>query len=163
MRETRLATVEDAGLITRHRRAMFEAMGRGTAEVLEEMSRNFEPWVRPRLEDGRYLGWITVEDGRAVASAGLLMLEWPPVPLDPAGTIRGYLLNVFVEREYRRRGLARALVEMSIEEARRRGIRVVSLHASDEGRALYERMGFAMKNEMQIAIQAPGIIDPAIG
>ena len=43
---------------------------------------------------------------RSVASAGLLILDWPPHPFDPEGELRGYLLNVYVEPEYRKRGLA---------------------------------------------------------
>jgi hypothetical protein len=33
-------------------------------------------------------------------------------------------------------------------EARRRGIRVVALHSSQAGRAIYERLGFRATNEM---------------
>lgn len=152
MLETRLATLTDASLITSHRKAMFQAMERDTEAILAEMSRTFEPWLLPRMAGGRYIGWITSDDGQPIASAGLLILDWPPVPLDPAGTSRGYLLNVFVEPAYRRRGLARALVELSIAEARRRNIRIVSLHASDEGRPLYETLGFSAMNEMQLVI-----------
>jgi GNAT superfamily N-acetyltransferase len=152
MLETRRATPEDAALITSHRRAMFADMGAGTPEVLDEMCRNFEPWVTARLADGRYLGWITEEDGKAVASAGLLLLEWPPHPRHPANDLRGYILNVFVEPAWRRGGLARALTELCVEEASRLGIEVVTLHASDKGRGLYEQLGFQSSNEMQLLL-----------
>ena len=78
----------------------------------------------------------------------MLILDWPPHPLDPAGGARAYLLNVFVEPEYRRRGLARSLLELCVAEARRRNIRAVSLHASREGAPLYEQLGFKTSNEM---------------
>ena len=55
---------------------------------------------------------------------------------------------MFVEPEYRRRGLARGLLELCVAEARRRNIRVVSLHASREGVPLYEQLGFKTSNEM---------------
>lgn len=148
MLETRIATIADAALISAHRRAMFEAMGRGTAESLEVMTRSFEPWLLPRLADGRYTGWITSDGAAPVASAGLLILEWPPHPLDPAGGTRAYLLNVFVEPAWRGQGLARQLVKLCLAETRRRKIRIVSLHASDQGRPLYESLGFRAANEM---------------
>lgn len=148
MLKTRRADVHDAALITAHRRAMFDAMGRGPASALDVMSRTFEAWVAPRLADGRYLGWITSDSDRPVASAGMLLMDWPPVPHNPLGTTRGYLLNVYVDPDYRRRGLAQALLKMCMAEARQSGIRVLSLHASDEGRPLYERLGFAPANEM---------------
>ncbi len=148
MLETRLATIADAALISSHRRAMFEAMGRGTAETLDAMTRSFEPRVLPRLADGRYTGWIITDAASPIASAGLLILEWPPHPLDPTGDSRAYLLNVFVQPAYRRRGLARQLVNLCLAEAHRRGIRIASLHASDQGRPVYESLGFHAANEM---------------
>ncbi len=148
MLETRTATVNDAALIASHRRDMFASMGGFDDELLGRVRRNSEPWIARLIMEGKYLGWITTDDSRPIASAGLLILDWPPHPLDPDGETRAYLLNVFVEAEYRRRGLARALLERCLAEARSRSIRVVSLHASAEGRQLYEQLGFKTTNEM---------------
>jgi len=127
---------------------MFAAMGRTQDSILDAMSRNFEPWAARMIAQGKYAGWITLDDGRAVASAGLLVLDWPPHPLDPDCEHRGYLLNVFTDPEHRRRGLARVLVDICLAEAHRRGIRVVTLHTSDAGRQLYEGFGFRSTSEM---------------
>lgn len=127
---------------------MFAAMGKYDEASLEVVRRASEPWTARMIEAGRYMGWITWDEESAIASAGMLLLDWPPHPFDPAAEARGYVLNVFVEPEYRRRGLARALIELCMAEARRRHIRVVSLHASNEGRPLYESMGFRSTNEM---------------
>ena len=148
MLETRKATSNDAELITRHRKAMFADMRDASGLVLEEMGRNFEPWVRRMLADQKYFGWVIEDGDQAVASAGLLMLDWAPHFLDPTGEQRGYVLNVFVEPAYRRRGLAQALMSECMEEARRRGVRVVALHASKKGQPVYERLGFTASNEM---------------
>jgi ribosomal protein S18 acetylase RimI-like enzyme len=157
MLETRAATVADAFLIARHRRAMFHAMGCATPGVLDEMTRSFEPWLVPRLAGGRYLGWITCDGLQPIASIGLLFLDWPPHTLHPVAAERGYILNLFVEPEFRRRGLARALVELCLAEARRRNISVITLHASAEGRPLYESLGFQSSNEMQFRNQLPRV------
>lgn len=152
MHATRRATLADAALIASHRRAMFAAMGAAAPDILDEMTRNFHLWLLPRLTDGRYMGWIAEDGGPAIASAGLLLLDWPPHPLHPAGSLRGYILNVFVDPEYRRGGLARALVECCLAEARMRNLQVVTLHASAEGRPLYESMGFRSNSEMQLVL-----------
>ena len=148
MLETRKATIDDAELITRHRKAMFADADSAPHDVLEEMGRNFEPWVRRMLVDDKYVGWIIRDGDRAVASAGFLQLDWAPHYLDPTAEKRGYVLNVFVEPEYRRRGLAQALMSECMDEARRRGIRVVALHASKNGQPVYEKLGFTTSNEM---------------
>jgi ribosomal protein S18 acetylase RimI-like enzyme len=148
MLRTRKATVDDTELITRHRKAMFADMRHAPEPILEEMARHFEPWVRRMIADEKYAGWIIAEGERDIASAGLLLLDWAPHFLDPAGEQRGYVLNVFVEPEYRRRGLAQALMNECMDEARRRGIRVVALHASAKGQPVYEKLGFTASNEM---------------
>lgn len=140
--------MNDASLITAHRKAMFADAYDAEEPVLEEMSRHFEPWVRRMLESGLYAGWITSDGDRPVASAGLLILDWAPHILDPVGEHRGYILNVFVESEYRGRGLAKMLTRECMDEARRRNIGVVALHASKAGRPVYERLGFTTSSEM---------------
>jgi ribosomal protein S18 acetylase RimI-like enzyme len=148
MLETRTATAADAGLITHHRRRMFVDAGRADNQVLDVMARNFEPWVAKAIDDGKYIGWLTSDGDRVVAGAGLMLLDWAPHPLDPRSTQRGYLLNVYVEPEYRRKKLASHLIELALAEARRRKIRVVALHSTEAGRSLYESNGFRRTNEM---------------
>jgi GNAT superfamily N-acetyltransferase len=148
MLDTRRAKVEDGPIITKHRKAMFADANDAPEVVLDAMSRSFEPWVTRMIEEGKYSGWITFDEELGVASAGLLVLDWAPHFLDPTGQFRGYLLNVFVEPEYRKRGLARTLVELCMAEAKRRGIRVVALHASKACRRVYEGMGFHGTSEM---------------
>lgn len=116
--------------------------------VLDALERRSVSWTDRMIREGKYYGWIATDSGRSVASAGLLILDWPPHPFDPEGELRGYLLNVYVDPEYRKRGLAHELVVRSMAEARRRGIRVVALHSSQAGRPIYERLGFYATNEM---------------
>jgi GNAT superfamily N-acetyltransferase len=148
MLATRTATPTDAPLLTAHRQAMFAEMGKVTDDALATMSLHFEPWVRRMIEEGKYIGWIIESDGHPVASAGLFLLEWPPHPLDPSNGHRGYLLNMYVDPVHRRQGLAKNLVQLCLNETRRRGIRVAALHASEAGRPLYSAVGFSSTNEM---------------
>src|SRR5215213_4708184 len=95
---TRLASVEDAEIITGHRLAMFEDMG---VTLPDNSMPVFLEWVKEKLAKGDYLGWfITCEDGTVVAGAGLWLIEWPPSSVD-ISTRRAYVLNVFVEAEHR--------------------------------------------------------------
>ena len=153
MLETRPASTADSALIAAHRRAMFASMGGFEDSVLDEVRRSAEPWTARLIEEGKYQGWITADEGCPIASAGMLILDWPPHPLDPTGETRAYLLNVFVEPDHRRCGLARSLLDLCLFEARRRNIRVVSLHASREGASLYAQLGFKTSNEMLFRIR----------
>ena len=119
--------------------------------LLSALERRSVSWTERMIRESKYYGWVATDADRLmrpVASAGLLILDWPPHPFDPEGEFRGYLLNVYVEPEYRRKKLASHLIELALAEARRRKIRVVALHSTEAGRRLYESNGFRRTNEM---------------
>jgi len=147
MLSTRTATPADAELIADHRQRMFADAGQATTDSTPLMVANFIDWVRPRLADGRYLGWLIEDGATVIAGAGLWLIDFPPHWMDPQ-PLRAYLLNFYVDPAFRGRGLAQSLLSATIAEARSRGIRVISLHASKFGRPIYERNGFEPTNEM---------------
>ncbi len=114
---------------------------------MTKMIAKFVPWVRPKLEDGSYVGWLTSNDARVVAGAGMWLMEFPPHWMD-VEPVRAYLLNFYVDPGFRGHGLAYGLLKSVLAETRRLGIKVVSLHASPFGKPLYERNGFELSNEM---------------
>jgi GNAT superfamily N-acetyltransferase len=148
----RPATLADVATIVTHRHRMFEDMGHTNLERLYASLPDFEGWLRARLVNERYLGWLAeTSEGIVVAGAGLWLLDWPPGALD-LSPYRGYILNVYTEPDYRRRGLARQLVQCCVDWCGAQDIRVVSLHASVEGRRVYELMGFEPTNEMRLIL-----------
>jgi len=149
MAQIRRATAADAEALGQQRVRMFEDAGVSTGTQMGPMVANFIPWVRAKLEDGSYIGWLVEEEAQLVAGAGLWVMEWPPHFLDPEPR-RAYLLNFYVAPEMRRRGLARELLALAVAEAKVRGIQVVTLHASKFGKPVYEQFGFEMSNEMRL-------------
>jgi len=150
MAEIRLATPADAEAIAHQRLRMFiDAEVVADAEEMAKLAANSVPWFRARLEDGTYAGWLVEEDCRLIAGAGLWVMDWPPHFLD-AEPRRAYLLNFYVAPEARRRGLARELLALAVAEAKARGVKVVTLHASKFGKPLYEQHGFVLSNEMRL-------------
>lgn len=145
----RFATELDAGLIAEQRRRMFVDAGQPDDEKMAAMEEAFLPWVRERIEAGTYLGWLAGEGERVVGGAGLWLMDFPPHFLHREA-VRGYLLNFYVDPEFRGKGLARKLLQAALEEARRRGIEIATLHASKFGRHLYEQNGFTPTNEMML-------------
>jgi GNAT superfamily N-acetyltransferase len=68
------------------------------------------------------------------------------------GTEMAYVNAVYVRPQYRRRGIARELMQLAIAWSRERGCKGVRLRASDEGRFLYENIGFSSGREMEFDI-----------
>ena len=64
--------------------------------------------------------------------------------------MEAYVLNVYTEPEHRRSGVARAIMEAILDWSRGQLVARVTLHASNDGRSLYEALGFEPTNEMRI-------------
>ncbi|MGH9613570.1 MAG: GNAT family N-acetyltransferase, partial [Bryobacteraceae bacterium] len=86
------------------------------------------------------------------AGVGLWLMDWPAVIWSAEGP-RGNILNVYTRPESRRQGIARLLVGAATGWCRENGVRAVILHASAEGRELYQSLGFKPTNEMRIVFE----------
>ncbi len=62
------------------------------------------------------------------------------------------MLDLYTSRTDAGRGLAKRLMEAVLEECRRRGVLTVVLHASPQGRPMYEQMGFRLTNEVMLRL-----------
>ncbi len=108
------------------------------------------PWLAQALADGSYRHWLALDDsGRVAGGGGVLLCPWPANPKDPC-TQRAVILNVYTEPEFRKRGIARQIMLTILAWLKQKGFRGANLHASDEGRPLYEKLGFEATNEMRL-------------
>lgn len=154
----RLATTADAPVIARHRAEMFSDMGILPQPLYDALVTATVRYLERAMPAGEYVGWLAAPSDTPetiVAGAGVLQRRVPPHPLDgPAGVTvaegrQGIILNVFTERPWRRRGLAELLMRHVLAWATSSGLETLVLHASADGRSLYERLGFAATNEMR--------------
>lgn len=146
----------DLTLICQHRDAMFRESG-WDEMALAAMAVPFREWLAPRLVDGRYFGFMAEDLGRVIGGIGLMILTWPPHPSHPHDDRRGYVLNLYVDPASRRRGIARDLMHMAQSELTRRGLAYAVLHATANGRKLYEKIGWAGTSEMALPLAYDGM------
>ena len=139
----------DGETLVRHRRRMFEDMGRDDPEMLDSMESAFRDYLEGALPSGEFEAWIAEDEGGAAGSIGLVEYRLPPGCVNPTGRF-AYAVSLYVEPHMRRRGIATLLVGTLVGRARERGIGVVALHASEQGRHLYERLGFQPSPEMRL-------------
>jgi len=155
----RFATAADLEVISWHRARMFADMGELPSELFDSFRvQSLEAFQRT-FADGKYVGWLASpknDSNKIVAGAGVQLREVPPHPqpdasgkIDIVGGQQAIIQNVYTELEWRRRGLAALLIEKIIDWTREEGIESLVLHASDEGRAVYERLGFIATTEMR--------------
>jgi GNAT superfamily N-acetyltransferase len=151
----RLATVNDADIIAKHRVNMFRDMGEVPTDALAAaLLDKSTAALATLLSEGSYVGWLAIgESARVLAGAGAhvksnlprvsqngIEIATAPVPL---------VVNVYTEPDVRGMGIARALMATLLQWATDQGYDRVLLHASDAGRPLYESLGFVATNEMR--------------
>lgn len=146
----RRATPADAETIQAQRDAMFMDMGKD-AHQLQQVTAAALGWHRRMLQTGLYEGFLVEAEGVVVAGAGLLWRDWPPSAATTEQT-RAYLMNVYVQPPHRSRGLAGFLIQEMLAQCAVQGVHIVSLHASEAGRPIYERLGFRSNSEMELVM-----------
>jgi GNAT superfamily N-acetyltransferase len=153
----RTASSSDARVIARHRAEMFSDMGQLPPALYAELVDLTVTYLSQAIPSGEYVGWLASESGSSdvVAGAGVQIRRILPRPIAAGSDTRlalgreAIVLNVYTEITWRRKGRARQLMEHVLEWAAGAEIDRLVLHASDEGRALYERLGFVPSNEMR--------------
>ena len=149
----RRATAADAGVLARHRADMFRDMGQLSDDLRDTLVEAARAYFAAAIPDGRYVAWLADAGGEIVGGAGLQLRELLPRPAPGSSRLvrgpQGLIMNVFTERAWRRRGVAAALLRELLGWCRASGVESVVLHASADGRPLYEKLGFTPTNEMR--------------
>jgi GNAT superfamily N-acetyltransferase len=166
--DVRAARPADAAIIAWHRARMFQDMGDVPPELFDELRTTSQAYIGEALARHEYVGWLASPAGDpeiVVAGAGAQlrrafphMLKLPDGPAVAQGR-HAIVLNVFTEPEWRRQRLAELLVRQVIAWAREEQLDRLVLHASPQGHALYERLGFKGTNEMRFQGILRGFIE----
>ena len=151
----RRATAQDAGIVAWHRARMFQDMGDVSRDAFEILRAKARARLKEWLDSGDYVGWLATpadQPEMVVGGAGVQLQPILPRPVN-ASTVgegrQGTVVNMFTELQWRRRGIAGLLIKEIITWSKDEHLDRLLLHASDEGRSVYERLGFIAGNEMR--------------
>jgi GNAT superfamily N-acetyltransferase len=140
----------DLPMAAHHRISMMTSMGIGDPSAYESYAMEFQDFARRAMEDQTYHQWLAETDtGKVVSGAAAFVVPWPGNPRDRQQK-RVYILNVFTEPEYRRHGIARAMLQEIIAWCRSQGFTSVRLVSSEMGVPLYQSLGFQPTREMKL-------------
>src|SRR5215467_7737813 len=148
----REGTVADTPEIARHRRRMCEDMNYTDDQALSTMVTVTADYLKKAIPEGSFRSWLACDNERVVGGGAVVICPWPAHAYD-LDCRRATILNVYTDPEYRRRGIARRLMETMIAWCKEQGLARVTLHASDDGRHLYESLGFQDSNEMRLNLR----------
>jgi len=152
-----VATPADVKLLTWLRVRLFQDVGQISPEgPPPDFESGCDAALARYLETGVGMAWIAMAEGQPVGSVVMLLYPRLPSPrLAPA--TEGYIMSVFVEPPWRKRGIATALMRAAVEHARRLGLARLRLHTTAAGRPTYANAGFRPReDEMELVLLEQG-------
>ena len=114
-------------------------------EYSEEMIRE----SRDYFLNGNHITVLALAGDKVIGCSSMCFIRIMPTFDHPSGR-RAHLMNVYTKREYRRRGIARKMLELLIGETWKSGATEISLDTTASGRLLYESMGFTESSECMV-------------
>lgn len=144
----RMATAADIDEMVRLRILFLDEVN-GPGRQPEGYAGKLRSYLVSAMEDGSFAAFLAEEDGTIAATSGVCFYHIAPNYSNPSGGT-AYILNMYTLPEYRRRGLASELFAKVIEEARERGYTRLALHATQDGRKVYEKFGFETKGDEMV-------------
>lgn len=105
--------------------------------------------IHTEIERGAHIPFLAEADGEVVACA--ILIWWTMLPsLTELHRKRGYVSSVYCDPAWRRRGIARRLMEQLLARAQEMGMQRLILWASEMGRPLYLDLGFEPSRALEL-------------
>ena len=147
----RRATIEDLDELVRTRSEVLRAANKLDESVdMSEVERQSRDYYTKALADGSHTAYFVYDGDRFVGAGGVSYFRVMPTYHNPSGE-KAYIMNMYTAPEYRRKGIAIKTLDLLVQDAKERGVKAISLEATDMGRPLYEKYGFVkMDDEMEL-------------
>lgn len=136
----RSATCGDIELLVAQRLSFINADK--SIEKYDEIESNCRDYFSRALSDGSCDIILAEEDGQCIGTGIVFYYDSVPSAFNITGR-NAYITSLFVAPDHRRRGIGTAIMNRLLNIAYARGYSIVMLNASDMGKELYRKMGFA--------------------
>lgn len=94
-------------------------------------------------------GFYEEVEGRIISIALGIIMAFPPINLENQG-MKGYIFNVYTDKDYRNQGKATLLTKRLVEELKRRGVNKIELDANENSIKIYEKIGFKLSGNHMV-------------
>ncbi len=136
---TSLKEIKDIPTLMDWREEVIEhVFGHIPDETLLMANRQF---YEKHIADGTHYAIVAEYDEEQCGCGAVCFTEELPSPDNTSGRC-AYLMNIYVREPFRKHGLAHKIVSRLIQEATHRGCGKIYLETTDDGRPVYQSLGF---------------------
>ena len=145
------AAIDDIELLTKLRVEVLRDANQLSADTdMTEVERQSYAYYAAAFKDGSHTAYLVFDGTALIGCGGVSYYRVMPTYHNPSGE-KAFIMNMYTHPDYRRQGIARKTLDLLVQDAKARGIRAISLEATDMGRPLYEAYGFAaVEHEMEL-------------
>lgn len=149
--EYKRATIKDIDELVRTRIIVLRAANKLSDDVdMAAVENASYDYYKRALQSDEHIAYLVYDKETFIGAGGISFYQVMPTYHNPSGK-KAYIMNMYTAPEYRRQGIAMHTLDLLVAKAKSQGITQILLEATESGRPLYEKYGFAdMKNEMEI-------------
>jgi len=150
--QIRKATVADIDLLIKLRiDYLLEENKVQSLQDAEDIEKKLHDYFEKWIPNGNFIAFLAGDGGDIYSAAFLSIVERPP--RTAASYLVGTVYNVFTYPPYRRKGIATKVMRVLLEEAKLLGVVSVDLLATEDGKPLYEKLGFQIADYTSMRIK----------
>lgn len=109
----------------------------------EQLRKELIEYFTTTISDKSVIAWIAEYENRIISTSTLVLWHAPPTytGLGKKG-MRGYILNMYTEKPFRKKGIVSVLLDKLINEAKVLNLEYIHLHSTEDGIGIYRKQGF---------------------
>lgn len=149
----RASELEEDLIIANHFRQMWLDLDVPESAIRSDWLNQTTQFLSSARRSLNYAAFVAEVDQRIVGSASCQTFAglYPNI-LTAAHRQYGYIWGVYVEPDYRRKGIAKQLTQATVNYLKSIGCTHAILNASPMGKPVYEQLGFQAGNTMQLSL-----------
>ena len=142
-----VATIKDIQILIDSRvEFLSEYWGQQDLIVENNLKKELHHFFTKALSDHSYISCIAWKNKKLIAIGGMKIINKPGSFRIPDGRC-GYIMNMYTRPEFRKQGIASAILEKLMDAGKNMGIRFFELHSTIEGESVYQKSGFQLHDE----------------
>ena len=142
----RRAEMNDLEDVIKYRLAFLREAQSNGRELDPDVVESTRKYITEKLPSGELIVWFAEENEQIIGTSGLVFFHRPPTYHCKSG-LHAYIMNMYTVPEWRGHGIASMLIQNIIDYAKTTPANLITLHATNMGKPVYQRLGFASTSD----------------